>query len=78
MKERKTENAKKKLLMALCSPKSRAPGSVKGLVQIIYPGEGGGQGAGATESGSRREGKDPGGPVWSFEGGFRKAPSGRH
>ena len=50
-------NVKKKLLMALCSPKSRAPGSVKGLVQIIYPGGGGGQGGVAT--GSQRPGPPP-------------------
>ena len=65
-------NVKKQLLMALCSPKSRAPGSVKGLVQIIYPGGGGGQGGVATGSGSRREGKGPVGPAWSFEGVSRR------
>lgn len=53
------EDAKKKLFMALCSPKSRALGSVKGLVQIIYREGGGGQGRVATGSGSRREGKGP-------------------
>lgn len=78
MKEMKKEDAKKKLFMALCSPKSRALGSVKGLVQIIYPGGGGGQGRVATGSGSRREGKGPAGPAWSFEGGFRKVPPGRY